>query len=63
MDGETADVQALLEANQNPEDCSSARYLVWANNNYGMGSDLHTLGWALGVAFAQKRVLIYDTSK
>jgi hypothetical protein len=56
-------MHAVIDANQNPENCSSARYLVWSNNDYGMGSDLHTTGWALGVAFAQKRVLIYNTSK
>lgn len=59
MDAETARVQALIEASQNPEDCSAARYLLWSPNNGGMGSDLHSIGMALGVAMAMKRVLIY----
>lgn len=55
----TRETQAVIEAHQNPEDCSKAKYLVWQLTNNGMGSDLHTLGWALGLAMATNRVLVY----
>jgi hypothetical protein len=61
MDEETASAQALIHANQNPENCSTARYLVWRVHNYGIGAEMHNVGGALGVAMAYNRVLIYDT--
>lgn len=43
-DNETAEVQRRIRENQHPPDCESGRYFVYGLNNYGMGSDLHTLG-------------------
>jgi hypothetical protein len=60
MDDDTKEVQARISANQNPEDCSQARYLLWRLTDHGMGSDLHISGWALGYALQHGRVLLYE---
>lgn len=60
MDDETAQVQALIEASQNPENCSAANYLLWSPANVGIGADLHITAWILSVAMGMNRVLIYD---
>jgi len=59
MDPLTADTQAILESLQNPADCSSAKYFIWDMRGYGLGSDLHTLGWAIGLAVKNNRVLLH----
>jgi hypothetical protein len=59
MDALTQETQALISAHQNPEDCGAAEYFVWRPNDYGIGSDLHTTGWALGQAIESGRVLVY----
>jgi len=43
-DNETAVVQRRIKENQNPLDCENGKYFLYNLNNYGMGSDLHTLG-------------------
>lgn len=34
------------------------RFFVWNMKDFGLGSDLHTLGYALAIAIKQNRVLV-----
>lgn len=43
-DNETAVVQRLIRENQHPSDCENGKFFVYKLNNFGMGSDIHTLG-------------------
>ena len=44
LDDDTSSVFSLLSDNQNPEDCSERKYFLWAPLNWGIGSDIHTIG-------------------
>lgn len=44
FDNETADAQRIIEEWQNPPDCRARRFLLWKPNNFGLGSDIHTIG-------------------
>lgn len=44
FDNVTARVQEAIEAWQNPADCEHRKYLLWKPNNFGLGSDIHTVG-------------------
>ena len=44
QDSVTAKVQSLIYERQNPSSCETRKYFLFQFNNWGMGSDLHTLG-------------------
>lgn len=52
--------QQYIYDSQNPADCSSAKYLLYSGPVSGIGSVLHQMGIALGVAVSEGRVL-YET--
>lgn len=60
--GETAyGAEAALEAiwkNQNPEDCSKAKYIVSGGWPYGFGSRIHTEGEVLAAAMNLNRIYL-----
>lgn len=59
FDNVTAAAQRAIEEWQNPPDCAARRYLLWRPNNFGIGSDLHTIGLGLAWAMDTGRVLLY----
>ena len=56
----TSEVQAAIERNQNPADCSKAKKLVCHMNHHdcGLGCLLHHTAYCLLAALATDRVLI-----
>jgi hypothetical protein len=48
----------ILWQNQNPPDCSKAKYLIAEPFFQGVGSEMHVHGVALGIAIATKRVFL-----
>jgi hypothetical protein len=43
QDSDTEKVQSLIYGRQNPSNCETRKYFLFQINNWGMGSDLHTL--------------------
>lgn len=44
LDDDTSAVFALLNENQHPNNCHARKYFLWAPLNWGIGSDIHTIG-------------------
>lgn len=44
LDDDTSAVFALLSENQYPNKCHERKYFLWAPLNWGIGSDIHTIG-------------------
>ena len=44
LDDATSAVFALLNENQHPNNCHARKYFLWAPLNWGIGSDIHTIG-------------------
>lgn len=44
MNDDTRSVIALLSQSQNPDNCKERKYFLWAPLNWGIGSDIHTIG-------------------
>eukprot|EP01122_Echinamoeba_exundans_P015667 TRINITY_DN7551_c0_g1_i1.p1 TRINITY_DN7551_c0_g1~~TRINITY_DN7551_c0_g1_i1.p1 ORF type:complete len:437 (+),score=49.75 TRINITY_DN7551_c0_g1_i1:64-1374(+) len=55
-----AEIMQFLVEHQYPRDCSNKKFLVYRLTKWGIGSDLHVMTWALGVAIETGRILIYD---
>lgn len=50
----------IIWRNQNPPDCSKAKYMIVEKWYQGIGSELHVTGLALAYAIEQGRVLLHE---
>jgi hypothetical protein len=54
------EIMQFLMKHQYPRDCSNKKFLAYRLTRQGIGSDLHVMTWALGVALDTDRILVRD---